>query len=136
MDKERRGLIAEHDFSCRWNIQRLLEPYVCCDVATCGEEAVLAFRWSYEEGMPYDLILLDSVLPAKGGGEVFAQMRGIERVKKVPDSDRAKVVLVTSLDDDQAAEDALRSQCEGWVVKPIAKSDFLGQLHSLGFLRA
>ena len=62
MNKERRALIAEHDFTSRWTIQRLLEPYTCCDVATCGKEALLAFHLAYEEGIPYDIVLLDNVL--------------------------------------------------------------------------
>ena len=136
MDKERRALIAEHDFTSRWTIQRLLEPYTCCDVATCGKEALLAFHLAYEEGIPYDIVLLDNVLPEMGGQDVLEQIRVIERGKQIPESERAKVVLITQLGDSEGPLDKLKAQCEAWVVKPIAKSDFLGELHSLGFLRA
>ena len=72
-------LIVEDDFTCRMMMQRLLEPYGKCDVVINGKEAVEAFIIGIVEGKPYDLILLDIMMPEMDGQEVVKRS---EKLKK------------------------------------------------------
>jgi CheY-like chemotaxis protein/AraC-like DNA-binding protein len=68
-----------------------------------------------------DLVLLDLVMPAMDGWEVF------ERLCKM-NGRRPKVIFVTGVDSSVAAVAALKLGAEDWVVKPFDESALLRQL--------
>lgn len=81
-----------------WSDAEILE-------ATSGEEAI---AMSHEQ-QP-DLILLDMVMPGKGG---------IEVLKAIGPSDTMRVVVVSSIEQDYIIEHAMSLGAKGYVMKPV-----------------
>ncbi len=69
-----------------------------------GELAALA--------KPYDLVLLDIMLPEMQGGDVLDLLRGKE--DKIPHS---RVIIMTNFDQDEEARTALQAKVDGYLIK-------------------
>lgn len=92
-------------------IPRLLEWHMTAqgyDVHTAleGAEALQKVRALFP-----DAVLLDIVMPGRGGIEVLRE------IKKI--SPRIAVVMMTAVIDDQMMETALQSGADGYVIKPF-----------------
>lgn len=127
-------LIAEDDFVSRKLLLKILRPYGQCDVAVDGAEAILAFKMAWSEGTPYDLILLDIMMPKYDGHHVLKEIRRIETDKGIQGLDGAKVIMTTALDDARNIIEAFRSQCEAYLTKPIDRDRVINQLVSLDLI--
>ena len=113
-----RVLLVEDDFICR----KILLTYFykqseCeCDVASNGSEAIEAFMLAIEAGKPYDLIMLDIMMPEMNGQEVLKRIRVIEEEKGLT---ATRIVMTTARKDSDNIMGAFRHQCDGYLVKPI-----------------
>jgi len=122
-------LIAEDDFTCRMIMQRLLEPYAKCDVAINGKEAVEAFTSGIVEGKPYDLILLDVMMPEMDGQEVVKEARRIEEEEwGIIYPKGIKIIMTTALDDPHNVVTAFKSFCDAYLVKPITEEKLIAAI--------
>lgn len=61
------------------------------------------------------------------------QMPEMEREKNVPESKRAKVVMVTALSDKDTIMTSIQAGCNEYVVKPFDKAIVAKKLTKLGF---
>jgi two-component system, chemotaxis family, chemotaxis protein CheY len=128
-------LIAEDDFTSRKLLQNILSPYGVCDIAVDGKEAVEAWRVAWDEGVPYDLICMDIMMPNMDGHEALTTIRELEREKKVPSSREVKVIMTTALGDPKNVVQALYK--EGalvYLVKPIGKQKLLEEVKRMGLI--
>jgi two-component system chemotaxis response regulator CheY len=128
------ALIVDDDRANQLILQKYLIDYGTCDMAGNGREAVLAFRQALEKKHPYNLILLDLLMPEMGGQEALTIIREIEEKQGIIGLDGVKIIMTTSIDDFKAIAQAFSSQCEGYLIKPIQKQKFIEQLHALGFV--
>lgn len=117
-----RVLIVEDDFASRKLMENLLADYGDYDSVVDGEEALQAFRLSHEDKRPYDLILLDIMLPKLDGQAVLKELRRIEDSKGLYGSSASKVIMTTALGDAVNIMTAFRGQCEGYLQKPITRA--------------
>ena len=127
-------LIVEDDFVSRLLLQRILKPYGEAHIAVNGHEAIEAFQMSRSENQPYDLICLDIMMPEMDGHEVLKKIRNMENNNRKNPS-RVKIVMTTALSDSKNIMTAFKSQCDGYLTKPIDKKKLLEQLHNLGLLK-
>jgi len=127
-----KALIVEDDFTSRLLLQRFLQPLGEVHVAVNGREAVEAFRKARETGDPYDLVLLDIMMPEMDGQTALRALRGIEQEEGIVSSDGAKIVMTTALGDVKNVSTAYNSLCDGYLVKPIDRAKLLAQIESLG----
>ena len=82
-------LIVEDDFVSRRILKEIISPHGECDMAKDGEEAISAFCLGWEEQDPYDLILMDIMMPIVDGQEALQRIRDMENemgVKKTAPS--------------------------------------------------
>ena len=80
------------------------------------------------EAKPYDLILLDIMMPEKTGIEVLHELRG-EDGKGHPET---KIVILTNLAQDKTSQEALKSQADGYIIKAdIVPSELAGVIGKL-----
>ncbi|MCG6535214.1 MAG: response regulator [Syntrophales bacterium LBB04] len=122
-------LIAEDDFTCRMIMLRLLEPYAKCDVAINGKEAVAAFAVGIVEGKPYDLILLDVMMPEMDGQKVVKEVRRIEEEEwGIIYPKGIKIIMTTFLDDPRTMMKAFKSLCDAYLVKPITEEKLIAAI--------
>jgi two-component system, chemotaxis family, chemotaxis protein CheY len=127
-----RTLVVEDDFISRRLLLRMLAPYGDCDVAVDGTEAVEAFKLSFAEGCPYDLVCLDIMLPASDGQDVLRDIRAFEEQSRA--TERAKVIMTSSLGDTRNVMTAFMHECDGYLVKPFEQKKLLEQVRALGLL--
>lgn len=128
-------LIAEDDFISRAVLQGILSPLGICHVATNGLEAITAYEHSLATGAPYDLILLDIMMPKLDGQEVLKKIREREKELKIGGSDMVRIIMVTALDDPKNIMTALvKGSCDSYLVKPVNRAKLMGELRKLGLV--
>jgi len=128
-----RFLVVEDDFTSRLMLQRILKPYAQCDVAVNGEEAVQAFKLAHAEGNPYDLLLMDIMMPIKDGQEALLEIREHERTLGLSPKDEARVIMLSALGDPKNVVDAYyKGGASSYLVKPIDKSLLLEVIRNTG----
>jgi len=130
-----RTLIVEDDFLNRFIIQKMLIPYGPCDIAVNGEEAIRAFEISVNEGMPYDLICMDIMMPEMDGKTALLNIRQKEKEMQVKPSAEVKVAMITALDAPaDVVESFYKCGCSTYLVKPIERHKIKEMLKELELL--
>lgn len=126
-------LIAEDDSSSQLLMQELLERHGSAQITVCGSDAVEAVRLALEKNEPYDLICLDIMMPGMDGHAARNHIRALECEKGITSEKRAKIIMVTALDDVKNITDAIDGASDAYLVKPISSVKLIGILYGLGF---
>lgn len=124
-------LIVEDDFTSRLLLQEILKDYGACHIAVNGQEAVEATRAARQADEPYDVICLDIMMPELDGQDALRQIRADEEAQGVISTQGAKIMMVTALSDIKNVHTAYGSLCDGYLTKPIDKTDLLKNLRQL-----
>ncbi|MFP4164065.1 MAG: response regulator [Chitinispirillaceae bacterium] len=128
-----RILVVEDDMVSVKIMTKMLQPYGEIDVVVNGAQAVRMFESSLNDE-PYDVVFLDIMLPEMDGQEVLKSIRKKEEKLGIYGLDGVKVIMTTALDDSRNVMQAFKSQCEGYIVKPISKSKIVEQFRKLNLL--
>lgn len=112
-------LIAEDDLASRKFLFKFLSAYGDCDITVDGMEALEAFMLAWDEGTPYQLICLDIMMPNLDGIKTLKAIRDIEKQKEIVNTDRAKIIMTTALNEKENVYTAFGSGCEAYAAKPI-----------------
>ncbi len=115
-------LIVEDTHAISFLLSRYLRDLADrIDVARDGHEAVRQVVRASDAQQPYDLILMDLQMPVMSGLEATLAIRN--RGIQTP------IVAMTAgnLDPQRCTE----AGCNGYVLKPIDRLDFVGYLHSI-----
>jgi two-component system chemotaxis response regulator CheY len=130
-----RILIVEDDFISRNVLQHILSEFGQCDIAVDGREAVAAFKRSWDNSMPYDLICMDILMPDLDGHEALGQIREFEKQMEVECAAEANVIMTTSLNDKKNVSEAFyKGGVSSYFVKPIDRDKLVEELRLLGLL--
>jgi len=116
-----RILLAEDDLATRKFMAHFLSRYGECDVTVDGMEAVDAFTAALEEGVPYDLVCLDIMMPVMDGYQALVGIRNLEKQKGVS---QTKVIMTTALDDEKNIKMAFELGCTIYSGKPVDQRRF------------
>lgn len=131
-----RILIVEDDFASRVVMQKFLSPYGQCDVVVNGREAVQAFTLALEEGVPYDLICLDIMMPEMNGQEALKVIRRLESENGINKKTQVKIVMMTALDTPKDVIEAYyKGDCTSYLVKPILRKKLLDLLQDYKLIK-
>ena len=133
-EKNLRILIADDDQTTRTILTHFLSGLGEIDTTVDGEEALYAFKLAYKENRPYDVICLDIMMPKFDGQDVLKKIRSFEEARDIWGRAGVKIVMVTALDSPEEIMTAFKSQCEGYVTKPIEKEDLFTVLKRLEVL--
>jgi two-component system chemotaxis response regulator CheY len=127
-------LIVEDDFASRKLFQTHLTDHGDCYIAVNGQEAVEVFQDALDKDQPYDLILLDIMMPEMDGRSALKAIRKIEKDRGINSDNCVKVIMTTAKDDPDNIMGAYREGCEVYLVKPIKKKILLDELRELGLI--
>lgn len=127
-------LIVEDDFTSRLLLQEFLASYGSVHIAVNGKEAVDAVRSALQTNKPYDLLLMDIMMPEMDGHEALTQIRKIEAQNQLVDADLVKVIMVTALGDADNVIFARQNKVEGYILKPYDLNKLLEELRKLGLI--
>ncbi len=130
-----RALVVDDDpASCqvlRAHLSGTASPFLCQD----GAKAVLAVVDALAKDEPFDVIFLDILMPGMDGHETLKKIREAEDAACRASEKRAKVIMVTAMDDEEnhmtAMFDGLVS---AYLVKPVNKADLMKKLEALGLV--
>lgn len=130
-----RILIVEDDSIARKMMIKLLSDYGDCDIAVDGEEAVRAFRMGLTEKQPYDLILMDIMMPQMDGQEALLKIREMETNMGIRGSAEVKVIMVTALGDPRTVVHSYyKGGATAYLVKPVDKAKLKAEIRALGLI--
>jgi two-component system OmpR family response regulator len=114
-----RILLVEDELDLASAVRKVLEEEgFACDHAPDGPEALYKV-----ESSPYDLVILDLMLPGIGGFEILARMRG--RADKTP------VLILTARDALADRVRGLDSGADDYLTKPFAFEELLARVRAL-----
>ena len=128
-------LIVDDDSNSREYLRVLLQSKGGCHFAHNGKEAVDLFKTNLTSGAPFDLVLMDIIMPIMDGYEAMEQMRLAERKKNKRISlmqektGRTKILVVSEVDDPmQIIKAYTKGKCNGFLAKPVRKKELLARL--------
>lgn len=129
-----RALIVEDEFLSRKVLRSFLTTIFEVDIVVNGQEAVNAFELAHEEGRPYDLILMDIMMPEVDGIEALEHIRTLERDKGIRTP--AKVIMTTALDDPKTVIRSFHDgEASAYIVKPVDKDKLFSELERLDLIK-
>jgi two-component system chemotaxis response regulator CheY len=128
-----RALIVEDEFLSRKVLRSFLMTLFEVDIVVNGREAVEAFKMGHDEARPYDLILMDIMMPEVDGIEALQKIRDLETKHNY--RPRVKVIMTTALDDPRTVIRTFHDgEASAYIVKPVAKDKLYAELEKLGLL--
>ena len=131
-----RVLIVDDDYTSRRVLQRMLGPLGEVCVAVDGEEAVRAFVDAWQEQEPFDLILMDVLMPRLDGTEAVRRIRVAENKMGAEGHERVKILMVSSQAEREVVVQSLEVGADWYLVKPLDKLKLMEELGKLGLLEA
>lgn len=128
-------LIVEDSFISRRILAQMLAPHGACDIAINGEEALQAFKLSLEEGVPYDLICMDIMMPRMNGQDALKLIRALEKERGIAEPKGVKVIMTSAKEDPKDVVEAMfQGGATVYLVKPIDKPRLIQELRGLGLI--
>ena len=127
-------LIVEDELTSRVVLREILKRYGPPQVAMNGVEAVEAVRVALQAGEPFDLICLDIIMPEMDGQEALKRIRKLEEDSGLTTETRARVIMTTAHADRDNVLEAIRGQCDHFLVKPIDSRALLDELRRFGLV--
>lgn len=130
-----RILIAEDDLASRRYLLKILEPYGQCDFTVNGIETLDAYLLALDEESPYNLMLLDIMMPKADGMKVLKNIRLIEKQNGIEDMKKVKIIMTTALNDNETIESSYNCGCDAYAAKPIDGENLIDSIKKLGLLK-
>lgn len=112
-------------------LENILGDRCDCFVATSGQKGLELFERATAENKPFDVVLLDIVMPGMDGIETLKKMRkaelGTRHVQlfgKIPV--RTRIIMQTaSTDPTDFMSSFIKGRCNGYVTKPYSREEIL-----------
>ncbi len=130
----KRILIVEDDMVSRKFLSKYLSRYGDCDLVVDGLEAIDAYLLAMKEGLAYDLICLDVMMPKIDGIRVLKTIRDLERQHQVPEMEASKIIMTTVLGETEIVKSAFDYGCNAYASKPIDMTKMTEVLIKIGFI--
>ena len=121
-------LIVEDLAENRILLQNILRPFGGCDLAVNGQEAVEIFETELANGTPYNLVMLDIMMPIMDGQQALKKMRAIEKQYQVPTNKPAVIIMITAVDAQVEIDAAFANGCSDYLNKPFSKGKLMVKL--------
>jgi two-component system, chemotaxis family, chemotaxis protein CheY len=127
-------LIVDDEVFCREFVAALLRSAAECHQASNGKEALEKYHGALAGGEPYDLIILDIMMPGMSGHDAAKAIRETETKQGV--AKKVSIVMLSALN---SANDAMESFCHAqsaaYLVKPVSKEGLFNVIAKLGLMQ-
>lgn len=125
-------LLVDDDESMTLYFDKLLGKYGPCVLTGDGAIAISHFFKALDQNEPFDLVLLDIMMPELDGLTVLGKLRSLEKEYGLSDVKRSKIIMTTALKNPMHIQEAYDEQCDAYMIKPITKDTFMQELSDLG----
>jgi two-component system chemotaxis response regulator CheY len=129
--REMRIMIVDDQALNRKHLEFIIKPLGELEQAENGREALEKFQKAVWNGTPFNLVLLDIMMPEMDGHEALEKIRKFEDKEGVLPESRAKIIMVTSVDDSKMKLATFKSKADKYIEKPIDKDKLLAMIKSL-----
>lgn len=127
-----RTLIVDDDITSSFFLQKLIEPFSTFVRVGNGIDALSTFRNAKIDGVPFDLIFLDIIMPDLDGQKVLQKIRTIEDEWKIQSGHGVKIIMLTSLKDRKTVLESFKNRCDAFLVKPLSRQKLEEALKQAG----
>ena len=128
-----RCLIVEDNEVAREGLKYFLADHAEIEIAVNGREGVTAFQRALERQAPFDLVLLDIIMPEMDGQQALKLIRLAEQGYLAPERKKTIIIMTTALNSPENMEEALwEGDCTDYLVKPIVRADLMAMLRRYG----
>lgn len=110
---------------------RLAHAGYCVEPASNGEEAIDKYISSVDNSKPYDLIILDIMMPDVDGVKVLQVIREEEVNRDLVETQRVPVLMLTALKQPWLELEAFDKGCDDFLIKPYAPIDLLLKIEEI-----
>jgi two-component system chemotaxis response regulator CheY len=124
-------LIVEDDMASSRLLARFLQHVGEIHAAMDGEAGLDAFRTAFTENRPFNLVLLDIMMPKLDGQGVLKEIRMFETQHAVAAMNAAKIIMTTALNDKVNFVAAL-PRCDAYLTKPIDRTQLMFYIKKFG----
>lgn len=130
-----RILIADDDFANRKFLEKLFLHYGEVVAVEDGMSAVEEATRAMEERQLFDLICLDIMMTRLDGYKALEAIRDAEKKYAVLNEERAKVMMISALDEVVLDNIQVCSDYDAYICKPIMLEKFEILLNKMGFYK-
>jgi len=128
-------LIVDDSKYQRYLIEITLSKFGQCDQAADGEEAVERYTAALDAGAPYDLVVMDILMPRLDGHEALKRIMALQKNRGIDEAALCKAIMLSSLDD---PVNMMQAQFEDganiYVTKPFDETVLVEALRGLGLV--
>lgn len=125
-------LIADDDHINGKVLEKMTATYGSRDLAMNGQEAVDRFLQAHAAQKPYDLILMDIMMPEVDGLHAVRIIREKEQEMNIAQTRRVKIIMTTALSDPRTVIKALyESDANSYLTKPVTATALADELRTL-----
>jgi len=110
---------------------KYLSNYGQCVPSLNGAEAIEKFKHALNVNIPFQLILLDIMMPETDGHTALMEIRRIEKEYNIPFENRVKIIMATALSGFKHVQTAFDNMADGYLVKPIEKKRLLDEINKV-----
>ncbi len=114
-----RILIVDDSAYQRFLIRSHLCGFGACEEVHDGAQGVERFKQALDEGLPFNLVVMDILMPVMNGHEALKRIIALQDSAGIPEGSRAKMLMLSSLDDPETMLAAqFESGAEMYLTKP------------------
>ena len=88
------------------------------------------------ESQPFDLILLDILMPEMNGSQVLSRIRELEKEKHIPEKLKVKIIMISGVSEKEMVLACLRDGCDDFLVKPLETQLLFNKIRNFELLPA
>jgi two-component system, chemotaxis family, chemotaxis protein CheY len=128
-------LVVDDLFENRKLMLNLLSGHGGCDMVSNGEEALNLFFSAIEDDEPYDLVLLDIMMPGMDGHEVLQAMRAKESEHEMMGEDETVIIMITAAHSPRNVLNAFfKGGCTDYIEKPVSRDQLFGKFREYNLI--
>ena len=87
------------------------------EIAVSGREAIAKLENAERQKTPFELLLIDLIMPDMDGNETIQLIRQNKKLSKLP-----KIIIMTAFDKDELSDQAEKLGAEAFMAKPVSRS--------------
>ncbi|MFH2091998.1 MAG: response regulator [Pseudomonadota bacterium] len=125
-------LIVDDEKIIRKAMAQVFKRYGDCLFAESGLSALTAVVTAFEEGDPFDLIILDISMEDKSGLDILKEIRILEKKRNIKPSDRSKIIMATGNQKLTMVKACIAAGCDNYIVKPLKPKEIIAVLEKIG----